>query len=1088
MSEAEFPKFINHQPIGKDLFEGRPQEKVAKSIADQIRASSVSKLIGLDGAWGSGKSNVISILETELTKSHHIYVYDAWGHQEDLQRKSFLEGLTSDLLAENLLSSKTRCKDLKGNDHYCTWKEKLSFLLSRKKTVDHSKSPAFRAGIFWVVAMIVLTPILSFSSDLIDQLGFPEAYVSIAKILFSLSAVIIGVLLWLLHSLLKWQNPAKGLATLYYIYKGRELSYTTHEAISDSEPSVTEFKEWMTDISEGLKKGLIIAFDNMDRLPPQNIKELWSSIHTFFAEGHSEYDKIWVIIPFDRVHLRDAFVTEKGVEIADQFINKTFSIVYRVSPPILTDWKAYFEHLFQEAFGDNENNQVTIVMSLFDLLKERFTPRDIIAFINDLVALKKLWGDEIELKYMALFSLKNVSIDEAPLKKIISEDFLGAEKKFFSSLADMQNNMAALTFNVPVSKAYQVVLHRELELALREGGTVPALRKNNISSLSELSKHEHFFDVLEDVISKSEYDLDSAVSVLKNIELAEPEQVKESLQFQAIWSELLRRYSDTEITTVAFNSTLQTLMIKVSSEQLENLIRETLLEFSKIVKQKDAGNPIGKGLYIALEEMQRSLNLTKSPLLINELFPVTKLSPQTFLGYLGEAKAEYEQYPVEYDFEEMDKECANFDPEHMERVQPVKYLERPEGVEFNETNEKLDELRSNNGITSANFHAFLIAKKAVTKKKPFEPFDEPLLYTLLTQVTPETLGYFDLLAMRISYGQGFQTTLIQKVQPVNHQKEDPCAAQLGVTDADTVAEISKVIEFYMCYGDLLELLSAWNQPLLKATLVHLTNKPVGTSSMHVISVLKNYDVIFTNLQVSEKQFLTRLSAWHEVAEKEITVTNVAETVPSPLFFTHAGNLNLKITNHVTKQMVGYFNELSLADWKTSLSDKNSYNFKVLSILISNHHISQLPEDAVTAYKELLTDMASGAHALVDEFFGAFYNSINKNKLKVTFKQIRDAYINHDDISCEQFLVFAEPLKQHAELGEKPGEVVRRVLTPVVENAECRELILGSSDYFIPLIKAAGDDAEDFKDKIRLICGSSDEPELKSFAKDINIAM
>ena len=35
----------------------------------------------------------------------------------------------------------------------------------------------------------------------------------------------------------------------------------------------------------------------------------------------------------------------------NDFINKTFFVVYRVSPPILTDWKDYFEMIWREAFG-----------------------------------------------------------------------------------------------------------------------------------------------------------------------------------------------------------------------------------------------------------------------------------------------------------------------------------------------------------------------------------------------------------------------------------------------------------------------------------------------------------------------------------------------------------------------------------------------------------------------------------------------------------------------------------------------------------------------------------------------------------------
>ena len=65
------------------------------------------------------------------------------------------------------------------------------------------------------------------------------------------------------------------------------VSYThLYETLSEDEPTVYEFKTWMQDISDVIKeKGqrkLVLVFDNMDRLPAEKVKELWSSIHTFF--------------------------------------------------------------------------------------------------------------------------------------------------------------------------------------------------------------------------------------------------------------------------------------------------------------------------------------------------------------------------------------------------------------------------------------------------------------------------------------------------------------------------------------------------------------------------------------------------------------------------------------------------------------------------------------------------------------------------------------------------------------------------------------------------------------------------------------
>jgi len=1088
MSGIQFPRFISHEPTGKDLFEGKPQEKIAKNIADQIQSPHSKKLIGIDGAWGSGKSNVISMLESEVKDTHHLFIYDAWGHQEDTQRKSFLEGLTTDLIQKNLLPNKTVFQDLAGRSHKDSWRERLKFLLSRKTTVNHSEVPEFSAGVFWIIAILAFTPLLAMTSSFLDESSIPDSYVFFAKIAFSLLLLIVAIAWWLLYSLCTWTNPKKLLVNLFYIYKGKNISFTSYEAISNEEASVTEFKQWMKDISEDLKKksnkGLVIAFDNMDRLPPERIKELWSSIHTFFAEGHSEYENIWVIVPFDRAHLQKAFKKLERDGAANQFINKSFSIVYRISPPILTDWKRYFKHLFNEAFGNTEDSQVNVVVSIFDLLKQHFTPRDIIVFINDLVALKKLWGDEITLKYMALFVLVKSHFESYPITKIINKNYTEKVEKYFTDEDKLLSNMAALVFNVPVTRAFQVVLHREIELSLREGNLNSVVQSRKVTPLNKLALHEHFLDVLEDVVGKSEFDTASAVAVLDKLEVDKIESQKEKQQLQAIWDELLRRELESEITSVKFTDTHETLLNHISDEQWERLANSICNALSKLTETAEAEEEIGSVLFRELGRMQEAANTLKTPLIISEIFPSASLKPTVFLGYLSEAKSDYGQYKVSCDPEKFDEYCSELIPEDMLHVAPIKYLKDDEDYAFEKTKEKLVELKNSGGINSENFNDFLVAQKAVIQEKPIQPFEEQLLYTLLTAVTPEAPGYYDLLAMRLSYTASFDSALIHKILPVRQQTPDPTAPQLTLSDEKTVSEVASVIEYYGNYGDLLEALPSWPQPLLVAVLASLTNHSVGTSRMNVVSVLKNYEAIFTSLGVSEEEFLNQLNGWKVYAKKEILRNNIAETITSPLFFKHASKVNLPITEHLISQMIKRLDGLSVDEWKTILANEGDFTFKVLAILLDSKHVKQMPGNAVTAYKGLLSEMAKGERGLIDEFFNVFYDGINKNKLKATLKDIRDEYGSHTEITKELFLHFAEPLISHAKLEEKSGEVTRRILTPVINDDDCRQFVIDHGDYFVPLINQSGDDAENLKDMIRQLCEGSEDDELKAFAKRI----
>ena len=92
---------LSNEPCRDDAFKGHAHKNIAKQIARIIKEDNKRHIIGLEGGWGSGKSNLISMVNIELNGENvyddnfdHIktdfplYVYDAWGHQSDHYWKS----------------------------------------------------------------------------------------------------------------------------------------------------------------------------------------------------------------------------------------------------------------------------------------------------------------------------------------------------------------------------------------------------------------------------------------------------------------------------------------------------------------------------------------------------------------------------------------------------------------------------------------------------------------------------------------------------------------------------------------------------------------------------------------------------------------------------------------------------------------------------------------------------------------------------------------------------------------------------------------------------------------------------------------
>lgn len=101
---------LSKAPCNSDLFEGQAHMKLAEVIANEIETDKKCTILGIDGGWGAGKSNLVGMIEKYLTNEtahpelkgkYYFFTYDAWGHQNDLPRRSILEELTSFLTVDN---------------------------------------------------------------------------------------------------------------------------------------------------------------------------------------------------------------------------------------------------------------------------------------------------------------------------------------------------------------------------------------------------------------------------------------------------------------------------------------------------------------------------------------------------------------------------------------------------------------------------------------------------------------------------------------------------------------------------------------------------------------------------------------------------------------------------------------------------------------------------------------------------------------------------------------------------------------------------------------------------------------------------
>ena len=555
-------RLLSNAPLGEDLFEGKSQELIADAIVEQLKLNANQrnpdlhhKMIGIEGAWGSGKSNLVEIVKKKLaTKNEkttfHFFTYDVWGHQEDLQRKAILDELVNDLI-ENKVIKESKKKNSKRN-----WRERVKNITGTSTETTRKLIPSINLGFLLCTLALTIAPICV-NSLKTDGIFWTNIAPCIPLALFLIALFIF----------IKSNGARKGLVEFIYSYKGQCTETIERTFIHEKNPSVIGFRNLLRDLSnELIGKHLIIFFDNIDRLPNQKVKYLWSSIHTFFAENNG-YANISCIVAFDREHIKNAFSLEKGDSRGNDYIDKTFDIVFRVAAPVLVDWKKFFERKWKDAFGNEYNpTEYEHVIQAYDILSDLpdLTPRSIIRFINECVLLKRTFSDTPE-RYIAIFNLKKDILTKHPLDISCLKNL----NPIYSYDSQYYNYITRLVYQVPSENAFSVIYKKAL---------IDALLVGNKTELNRISQTPFFRDILEDALNDFTNLRNPITSLdeLNKIPLSNEQQKK-------LWRDLYFR----SVQSMQFDSgriePFQMVLLKhLEKEQKTELIQKILFPFNNI--------------------------------------------------------------------------------------------------------------------------------------------------------------------------------------------------------------------------------------------------------------------------------------------------------------------------------------------------------------------------------------------------------------------------------------------------------------------------------------------------------------------------
>lgn len=1058
--------YISNTPEGKDFFEGKSQHLVAHAIYDTINScTKLPHIMGLEGDWGSGKSNVIKQLSAidNFDKKYYLFAYDAWGHQEDLQRRSILEVLTTELIKKDFLLGKGKVRLRNGEVKEDSWSSLLSYLLSNK-TVTTTK-PTVKATGFTILMLLIVCLAHVTSTISSDKFADCEENTYLYWVIL-LAPYLLGILLIVGNA-----YRSCSLNFLRQWVTKEDTERVTEEYVSSEEPSIQEFRNWMQAISDYIdnnhKQKLILVFDNMDRLAPEKVRQLWSSIYAFFAG--EVFENIWVIIPYDEKHLVKAF-SERDVKEGDNFIKKTFSMVYRVSPPVISDYELLFKAYFEEAFGEHEDENR--INQIFRVLNPNPNPRDVIYFLNQMVSLVRMWDEKIPLADIALYVCRKVTNHKNGRKLdeyLLSNDIFENVEGLFVHQERTKVNLAKLAYGLTNDElARQLPMRNYLRAFFEEGGGL---------DINEYANHPHFVTVLTDVINDAPLTLTNKyIGGLGKLDIRNlSEEGKSEITHK--WDYLANQWKKVGIGKLEFGEELHFLLSNCSEKNKYGLIEVIVSDLQNCPDFK------GEEYFNAMDNLSKFLDAQNIVFDFSQIEWI-KVPGDVFLDYLNVAKQDYLRYHLYTTSEDLVICLSDANLKSYKRPELVEYLVNDRRYSFKSLyafckklieNEDVDKDNICNLLYYISFELVEIEKRtisAVIDLPKVEVFENlyPLVYD-----QPEYLdrsGYWDFI---------FLSMILAGKQPV---VVDECIDELARISA-------KYSRFYQVFSNLSDVYTCRQK--LAGSIIR--QKVVG--NLALTTTLEKMSIIQSVTEISWSDILNYFSLYVDdlmKEEQEKIMDDMETLVPCDIFpkikdvdcklvrlIVNLGRECLNTGEHYLFNTSGAVIDGYWKDFVVSFLGTNSWNqadgyllkelVRVFNLYCDNHVISLVDNEFIqfvldkTSQSDVIPIMnkvrngftIGNREATVEEFcyFVHYFPKItNEVPYKETFVQNFIEYAFITDQMCRISLSYYADY--YMALINQSYQIAQMIIKFIVDNKDsettCRKLYSMLSDEAIDSLK------------------------------------
>ncbi|MCF5261565.1 P-loop NTPase fold protein, partial [Pseudomonas sp. PA-5-4A] len=571
--------FQNEHPSDQDVFPGGSHEKVATAICDYITDEKNSRVIGLDGEFGSGKSSILKMLEQKLIKSnskYKVWFFDCEQNYQGSIKSNFIELFTDELIS-----------------HAVTDKQSIKILQDNRdkalgRHFSYTKSTTSKVS-GWALLLIVA---LFFSASSFKELfALTKLDRTVGTWIYVLhSASLISPLITLIIAWFSLRGTKIGDQpwSVFHLFKGGSDDTITEKIQVAKEVTPLDLKRTLESDLKQLKDiHYIVILDNLDRLPKDSLRSVWSDLEIF--TWASEENNLTTIVPFCSNKVAKYLGADKDRTYdSKDFIAKKFPVVFRSPPIIAAGWKDGFYKLWKNTYAESSRDIAEKCALLLQrhspMAGKLVTPRLQKRFINDIATTSLILGPEISLISIGAHLLL-CKYNDHPLEEILRSD--GFSELYKDKNEHIDDKEVAATKHIletvvgsSIESGWQIQFLQihfltTSNIAIAELIDVPlmaSIEEQDLKRFASLVTVFGFRDALKRLLAKGGYTANLVKIISDSAELLEKEDTQ--LVISTINGELNTFIGDTGDDTGAFYKALKNCRTAgLSTDGFKNLTK-----------------------------------------------------------------------------------------------------------------------------------------------------------------------------------------------------------------------------------------------------------------------------------------------------------------------------------------------------------------------------------------------------------------------------------------------------------------------------------------------------------------------------------